>query len=47
MDDALRFLYHEHFELLSRYILNNSGNEQDAEDIFQEVVVAFINLVQA
>ena len=44
---AIRFLYREHFELLSRYILNNSGNEQDAEDIFQEVIVAFINLVQA
>ena len=47
MDDALRFLYRQHFELLSRYILNNSGNEQDAEDIFQEVMVAFINLVRA
>src|SRR5829696_3685932 len=47
MDAALKFLYREHFELLSRYILNNSGNEQDAEDIFQEVVVAFINLVKA
>src|SRR5918993_714020 len=44
---AIRLLYREHFELLSRYILNNSGNEQDAEDIFQEVIVAFINLVQA
>ena len=46
-EEAIRFLYREHFELLSRYILNNSGNEQDAEDIFQEVIVAFINLVQA
>jgi RNA polymerase sigma factor (sigma-70 family) len=47
MDAAIRFLYREHFELLSRYILNNSGNEQDAEDIFQDVIVAFVNLVQA
>jgi len=46
-DAAISFLYREHFELLNRYILNNSGNEQDAEDIFQEVIVAFINLVQA
>ncbi len=44
---VLRFLYREHFALLSRYILNNSGSEQDAEDIFQEVMVAFINLVKA
>lgn len=43
---ALRFLYREHFELLSRYVLNNSGSEQDAEDIFQDVMVAFVNLVK-
>ena len=46
-DAALKFMYREHFDLLSRYILNNSGSEQDAEDIFQEVMVAFINLVKA
>jgi RNA polymerase sigma factor (sigma-70 family) len=26
--------------------MNNSGSRQDAEDIFQEVIVAFIDLVQ-
>ncbi|RZJ98754.1 MAG: sigma-70 family RNA polymerase sigma factor [Flavobacterium sp.] len=46
-DTAIRFLYEEHFELLSRYVINNSGSEQDAEDIFQEVIIAFINLVKA
>jgi len=47
VDAALRHLYRENFELLSRYIVNNSGSEQDAEDIFQEVMVAFIGLVRA
>jgi RNA polymerase sigma factor (sigma-70 family) len=47
IDNAIRFLYREHFDLLSRYIFNNSGSEQDAEDIFQEAMVAFINLVKA
>lgn len=46
-EDAVRWLYREHFDFLQRYILANSGNEQDAEDIFQEVMVAFVNLVQA
>lgn len=46
-DAAIRFLYREHFELLSRYVLNNSGSEQDAEDIFQEVIIAFVNLAKA
>lgn len=47
LEEALSFLYREHFDFLSRYIVNNSGSEQDAEDVFQEVMVAFINLVQA
>lgn len=47
MDAAVRFLYREHFSFLSRYVLSNSGSEQDSEDIFQEVVVAFINLARA
>ena len=44
---ALQFIYRNYFDVLSRYILNNSGSEQDAEDIFQEVLVAFVNLVRA
>lgn len=44
---SIRYLYRENFDMLSRYILNNNGNEQDAEDIFQEVMVAFIQLLKA
>lgn len=44
---SIRFLYRENFLSLSGYIVHNSGNEQDAEDIFQEVLVAFINLLKA
>jgi RNA polymerase sigma factor (sigma-70 family) len=46
MENALKFIYREHFESLGRYIEQNSGNRQDAEDIFQEVLVSFIGLVQ-
>jgi RNA polymerase sigma factor (sigma-70 family) len=46
MDRAIRSLYEQHFESLSRYIVQNSGTEQDAEDVFQEVIVLFIRLVQ-
>jgi RNA polymerase sigma factor (sigma-70 family) len=45
MDKAIRFLYRHYYETLSIYIRQNSGNEQDAEDVFQEVVVTFIDLV--
>jgi RNA polymerase sigma factor (sigma-70 family) len=47
IDDSIRFLYRQHFEFLSRYVLHNSGEFHDAEDIFQEVIVSFINLVKA
>ncbi len=46
LDNAIRFLYNEHFIGINNYIKNNSGNEQDGEDIFQELVVTFIDLIQ-
>ena len=46
MEESIKTLYRSHFDSLSRYILNNSGSLQDAEDVFQEVVVNFIDLVQ-
>ncbi len=46
MGKAIKFLYSAHFESLSVHILQNQGSRQDAEDIFQEVIVAFIELVQ-
>ena len=46
IDDAIRAIYKNNFESLSWYVINNSGSRQDAEDVFQEVVVNFIELVQ-
>ena len=46
-DASIRFLYRTHYEMLGKYVVNNSGSWDDAQDIFQEVIVAFINLVQA
>jgi RNA polymerase sigma factor (sigma-70 family) len=46
IDDAIKAIYRNYFESLSWYVMNNSGSRQDAEDIFQEVVVNFIELVQ-
>lgn len=47
LESAVKAIYRAHFDSLSWYVLNNSGNREDAEDIFQEVVVSFINLVRA
>lgn len=46
MENALKFIYRQHFESLGRYVEQNNGSRQDAEDIFQEVLVSFIGLVQ-
>lgn len=46
MEDMLKAIYRGHFESLCWYVMNNSGTRQDAEDIFQEVLVSFIELVQ-
>jgi len=45
-EEMIRSLYRGYFESLSWYVMNNSGSRQDAEDIFQEVLVSFIELVQ-
>ncbi len=45
-DDAIRFIYRNYFEALSIYVQQNRGSSQDAEDIFQETIVAFIGAVQ-
>ncbi|PWS26351.1 sigma-70 family RNA polymerase sigma factor [Pedobacter yonginense] len=46
-NEAVKALYLNNFTVLSGYILQNQGSEQDAEDIFQEVIVRFIEIVRA
>ena len=46
MDETIKAIYRDYFNALSWYVMNNSGSRQDAEDVFQEVVISFIELVQ-
>ena len=46
LDGVIKYLYRSHFLKANIYIKQNSGNQEDAEDIFQEVIVSFIQLVQ-
>jgi RNA polymerase sigma factor (sigma-70 family) len=46
LNECVREIYTKYFEQLSWFVINNSGNRQDAEDVFQEVVVNFIDAVQ-
>jgi len=45
-EDAIRQLYRTQFNITRAYIYQNNGSEADAEDIFQEVLVSFIEMVK-
>ena len=46
LNDVIRYLYRDSFHRTAIYIKQNSGNQEDAEDVFQEAIVSFIQLVQ-
>src|SRR5687768_5919068 len=43
---AVLYLYQTYFGPCLHYVITNNGSHEDAEDIFQEVVVAFLYLVR-
>lgn len=46
IEPTVRYLYNAYFDSLSMYIKKNQGNDQDAEDFFQEGIVVFIDAVK-
>lgn len=46
LNSAIFFIYQQYAETIKSFILANSGTPPDAEDIFQETVVTFIDLVK-
>ncbi|GMQ29853.1 sigma-70 family RNA polymerase sigma factor [Algoriphagus confluentis] len=44
-NQAINQLYEQHYGILENYILRNSGNQDDAADLIQEVMLVFIKLV--
>lgn len=45
-DEAIRILYRQYYSQLTAYVIRNNGSEQDADDMFQETVVAFVQTVK-
>lgn len=37
--EALAFLYKAHYKMVSHFVLNNQGTEDDAKDVYQEAVI--------
>lgn len=46
LNPVVKFLYKEYFEFLAIFIKQHQGTQQDAEDIFQEVMLNFIEIVR-
>ena len=46
LNEAVLQLYQEHAAVARSFIMGRGGSEQDADDIFQETVISFIDTVQ-
>jgi RNA polymerase sigma factor (sigma-70 family) len=46
LEPAILQLYQDHLEVAKAFIISKGGTKQDADDIFQETVVSFIDCVQ-
>lgn len=44
-NQAISQLYSQHYGMLEHYILQNSGSDDDAADLIQEVMLVFIKLI--
>ncbi len=46
-NNAISFLYKNSYYMLENLVMKNGGNKMDAEDVIQETMVTFIELVRA
>lgn len=46
LNKAIRYMYQQYADTVSSFIISHGGSSQDAEDVFQETVVAFIDVVK-
>jgi RNA polymerase sigma factor (sigma-70 family) len=46
LEQAILQLYQDHSEITRSFIMGKGGTKQDADDIFQETIVSFIDSVQ-
>ena len=46
LNDAILFIYQKYADQTSSFLIKYGANEQEAQDVFQETVVAFIDIVK-
>lgn len=37
--DVINMLYHNHYPMITSYVINNSGTEENAKDIYQDALI--------
>ncbi len=47
LNSIIHQLYNGYGGVVIAYIINNGGSQQDGEDVFQETLIAFIDLVKS
>jgi len=45
--DAFEEVYRRYYFMIEKYIVNNSGNKEDARDIFQDMLIALIKAINS
>ena len=40
-EEALDYLYNKYYRMMTKIVLNNSGTEEEAKDIYQEALIVF------
>jgi RNA polymerase sigma factor (sigma-70 family) len=46
LNETIYHIYRQYTEVVCDYVVNNGGSRQDGEDVLQETVIAFIDLVK-
>ncbi len=46
MNQAFRYLYQNHYPMARQFVRNNHGDEHDAEDVFQDVLIGLYQNVR-
>jgi RNA polymerase sigma factor (sigma-70 family) len=44
--ECIKEIYHKCYDMVEAFIIKNNGTQQDAEDIFQEAILAFVDMAQ-
>ena len=45
-NEAFRFIYFHHFEVIEKFIISNNGETKDAQDIFQDALIVLFHQVK-